>query len=425
MKINISPIIPTVAVKVSPNHIKRNEKMRNTIINCAVESSLLSLCCSCDADIIFELKFNFYQDMNKCKKNKHFLIILFLFFYSTPLLFAQYTDKWISLKYESVRHKPNNFFFAKVVDDRKNRDKIGIIYGENQTEKSLKLSGGTVKSLQNYFSKSFKKDSSDYPINFKILALSIDENQVNSKIIGKCKINVAYSFQRDTSEIELTDFQTTITFNRTQGDYNNYETLLSKVIEKSVMYFDEWMEENYDKNPKLIKSLKLVINSDYQLGNPEKGDTIFWSPTRKMTWADFTGIMPKYSKYSAQIFTNFEYFAPLKLVKGVLNIELQMKAYMLKSGSWTSSSGLSEYSIAHEQVHFDITKIVVERFKQKAYQILTVDNYDSELQLLFIEMYREMNRLQKEYDNESNHSINVLGQHKWQQFVDEELRKNR
>ena len=360
--------------------------------------------------------------MNKYKKNTHFLLILLLFFCKTPLLFAQYTDKWISLKYESVRHKPNNFFFAKVVDDRKNRDKIGIIYGEHQTEKSLKLSGGTVKSLQNYFSKSFKKDSSDYPINFKILALSIDENQVNSKIIGKCKINVAYSFQRDTSEIELTDFQTTITFNRTQGDYNNYETLLSKVIEKSVMYFDEWMEENYDKNPKLIKSLKLVINSDYQLGNPEKGDTIFWSPTRKMTWADFTGTMPKISKYSAQIFTNFEYIAPLNLENGILTINLQMKVYMLKSGSWTSSSSLSEYSIAHEQVHFDITKIVVERFKQKAYQILTVDNYDSELQLLFIEMYREMNRLQKEYDDESNHSINILGQQKWHQFVDGKLK---
>ena len=360
--------------------------------------------------------------MNKYKRNTYFFIILLLFFCKTSLLFAQYTDKWISLKYEVIRHKPNNFYFEKVVDERKNRDKIGIIYGENQTEKNLKLSGGTVKSLQNYFSKSFKKDSSDYPINFKILALSIDENQVNSKITGKCQIKVAYSFQRDTSEIKLTDFQTAITFNRTQGDYNNYETLLSKVIEKSVIYFEGWMKENYDKNPKLIKSLKLVINSDYQIENPEKGDTIFWSPSRKMSWADFTGAMPKFTKYSAQIFTNFEYFAPLKLEKGILNIELQMKAYMLKSGSWTSSSGLSEYSIAHEQVHFDITKIVVERFKQKAYQILTVDNYDSELQLLFIEMYREMNRLQKEYDDESTHGINVLGQHKWQQFVKQELK---
>ena len=411
-----------MAVKVSPSQIKRKEKIRNITIICAVESSLVSLCCSDDADIIFELNFNFYQDMNKYKKTTHFLIILSIFFLNNVHLLAQYTDKWISLKYESVRHKPNVFYFSKVVDERKNRDKIGLIYGENQKEKSLKLSGGTVKSLNNYFSKSFKKDSTDYPIVFKIKELSIDENLVNSKITGKCKIKVAYSFQRDTSEIELTDFQTSINFNRTLGDYNNYETLLSKVIEKSVLYFDEWMEANYDKNQQLIRSLKLVINSDYQVENPEKGDTIFWSPTRKMTWADFTGTMPKTTKYSAQIFNNFEYIAPLKLENGELTINLQMKVYMLKSGSWTSSTSLSEYSIAHEQVHFDLTKIVVERFKQRAKRLLTIDNYDSELQLLFIEMYREMNRLQREYDDESNHSVNVLGQQKWQQFVDEELR---
>jgi hypothetical protein len=95
---------------------------------------------------------------------------------------------------------------------------------------------------------------------------------------------------------------------------------------------------------------------------------------------------------------------------------------MLKSGSWTSSTTLSDYSIAHEQLHFDIAKITVERFKQKAKQILTVDNYDSELQLLFIEMYREMNQLQREYDDESNHSINVVGQAKWQSQISEELR---
>ena len=71
---------------------------------------------------------------------------------------------------------------------------------------------------------------------------------------------------------------------------------------------------------------------------------------------------------------------------------------------------------------FNIAKLIVERFKQKAKQILTVDNYDSELQLLFIEMYREMNRLQREYDDESNHSINVGGQLKWQTQISEELR---
>jgi hypothetical protein len=362
-----------------------------------------------------------YQDMKKYNFSKFFCLLFFAF---PSLTFAQYSDKWISLKYETVRHKPNHFYFQKVQDERKDGSKIGVIYGENQATKHLKLSGGLIKSLQNYFSKSFVKYDSDYPIVFKIKDLSIDESLINSKITGKCRIKVAYSFQRDTTEIELTDFQTSITYNRTLGDYNNYETLVSKVIEKSVVYFDQWMGENYDKNPKLIRSLNVVVRADYEIDSPEKGDTIFWSPVRKMSWSDFAGTMPKSSKYSAQIFNNFEYFAPLKLTDGELTISLQMKVYMLKSGSWTSSTALSDYSIAHEQLHFDIAKVTVERFKQKAKQILTIDNYDSELQLLFIEMYREMNRLQKEYDDESNHSINVVGQAKWQSQISDELRNH-
>ena len=357
--------------------------------------------------------------MKKYKFGNFFCLLFFAF---PSITFAQYSDKWISLKYESVRHRPNHFYFSQIIDERKDRSKIGIIYGENQEPKSLKLSSGINKTVQNYFSKSIIKDTSNYPILFKIKELSIEEVLSNIKVKGKCKIKVSYSFLRDTTEIELTDFQTSITYNRTTGDYNNYETLMSKVIEKSVIYFDEWMGENYDKNPKLIRSLRVDLRADYEIDSPEKGDTIFWSPTHKMTWSDFVGTMPKSSKYSAQIFNNFEYTAPLKLVDGVLIINLQMKVYMLKSASWTSSTTLSEYSIAHEQVHFDIAKLTVERFKQKAKQILTIDNYDSELQLLFIEMYREMNRLQKEYDDESNHSINVGGQMKWQSQILEELR---
>ena len=361
-----------------------------------------------------------YQDMKKYKFIKFFCLLFFAF---PSLTFAQYSDKWISLKYEMVRHKPNHFYFQKVQDERKDGSKIGVIYSENQATKHLKLSGGLIKSLKNYFSKSYVKYYSYYPIIFKIKDLSVDESLTNSKITGKCRIKVAYSFQRDTTEIELTDFQTSITYNRTLGDYNNYETLVSKVIEKSVVYFDEWMGENYDENPKLIRSLSVVVKSDYAIDSPEKGDTVFWSPTRKISWADFTGAMPKSSKYSAQIFNNFEYFAPLKLTDGELTIALQMKVYMLKSASWTSSTTLSDYSIAHEQLHFDIVKVIVERFKQKAKKMLTIDNYDSELQLLFIEMYREMNRLQREYDDESSHSINVVGQAKWQFQITEELRK--
>jgi hypothetical protein len=63
---------------------------------------------------------------------------LFLFFAIHVSAFSQYSDKWISLKYETVRHKPNHFYFQKVEDDRKERSRIGEIYDEKQNTKHLK-----------------------------------------------------------------------------------------------------------------------------------------------------------------------------------------------------------------------------------------------------------------------------------------------
>ena len=99
--------------------------------------------------------------MKKYKSGKFFCLLFFVF---PSLTFAQYSDKWISLKYESVRHRPNHFYFSKVIDERKDRSKIGTIFGENLEVKSLKLSGGINKTIQNYFSKSIIKDTSTYPI---------------------------------------------------------------------------------------------------------------------------------------------------------------------------------------------------------------------------------------------------------------------
>ena len=360
--------------------------------------------------------------MNKYKKNKPFLLLIVIFFCKVLTGTAQNIDKWISLKYEPLRNKSNHFYFSKILDERRDHTKVGEVFGINQVEKHLKVSGGSTKSLQSYVSKTFEKNTSKYPIHFQIKELFINEHIDNSKIKGKCKIKVVYSFQRDTTKVELTDFQTAITYTRSLGEYDNYEALLSRVIEKSLKYFDDWMVENYDKNPKLIKLINLVIHPDYLMDNPEKGDTIFWSPNRTMTWNDFKGVVPRNTKFAAQIFNNFEYSAPLKLENGVLTIDLQMKVYMLKSASWTSSTSLSDYHIAHEQLHFDLTKLIAERFKEKAKQILTIDNYDGELQMLFIEMYREMNRSQKEYDNDTNNSVNIFSQQKWQSKTMEQMR---
>jgi len=75
--------------------------------------------------------------------------------------------------------------------------------------------------------------------------------------------------------------------------------------------------------------------------------------------------------------------------------------------------------ISHEQLHFDITKLVVERFKKKV-SLLDADliiDLNSMIQYEYLESYREMNQLQRQYDDETNHSVNRPMQAEWESKV--------
>ncbi len=67
-------------------------------------------------------------------------------------------------------------------------------------------------------------------------------------------------------------------------------------------------------------------------------------------------------------------------------------------------------------------QLVVERFKRKLLaDHLTVADYDSEIAYEYLESYREMNRLQQQYDDETNHGLNQAAQQRWNHRIDEEL----
>ncbi|MET3126207.1 hypothetical protein ABID42_001309 [Arcicella rosea] len=360
--------------------------------------------------------------MKKYKKIKPILVLNCVFFLLMLQTSTYAQEKIIYLGNTAVKLNNNNFYLLKIIDERPDKRRIGTIYNEEKEDVYLKLLNGTVKASNEFLTKFSKKNNASYPIVLKIKELKVVEKIVNSKIVnGSSEIKVEFGFMRDSTLIDLTPFQTKITFTRSFNVTDRYQYLIGRLLDKSILYFDQWMTVNFDKNPLLIKAVQLNIKPDYGIDEPISGDTVFWSNKYKLSWKDFEGSKPLSTKYAAQVFTNFEYNALANLKNGVLNIDLQLKAYMLKSASWTSLS-LSEEHLAHEQLHFDITKVIAERYKKKASKMLTIDDYDSELQLLFIEMYRELNRLQKEYDAESNHSINFVGQQKWQSLISDELR---
>jgi hypothetical protein len=108
--------------------------------------------------------------------------------------------------------------------------------------------------------------------------------------------------------------------------------------------------------------------------------------------------------------------------KGIIIIQMAMKVYLPKSASWIKTGAENAYNLNHEQRHFDIVKIVSEKFKrQMLAEVLPVLNYDGSINTAYFDALREMDRLQKQYDNETGHGVNTTAQERWNEFIDKEL----
>jgi hypothetical protein len=113
-----------------------------------------------------------------------------------------------------------------------------------------------------------------------------------------------------------------------------------------------------------------------------------------------------------------------EVVDGVIKLHLTLKAALPKSAAWVRSESRSNYTLNHEQRHFDIVKIAAERFKQKLTNSkLSPDDYEGIVNVTYLDAYREMTDLQKQYDNETRHGTDTAEQERWNAKIDKELKE--
>jgi hypothetical protein len=186
------------------------------------------------------------------------------------------------------------------------------------------------------------------------------------------------------------------------------------LFSKSLEYFDKWLTLNGSKHEALIKGVKIVFLPETDVND---NDTIYHH-TRKVTWDDFRG-KPTNTRYGAAIFANFAYGASFQVIDGYIVAKISTKTYMVRGMSWVLPTSLNDYALAHEQLHFDIARVVTERFKKKiaAMKADLIIDLNSMIQYEYLESYREMNLLQKQYDAETNHSLYRQGQAEWESKV--------
>jgi hypothetical protein len=343
-----------------------------------------------------------------------------------PAKAAQFSNiEPIELKVPQQLFVPNEFYIKGLLDERTDRSPVAFlvpsISSGNQLQ-TVDLKGGAIPALENFMFNSLPQNPALRPVVVKIKDCKIMETLVDNQkgvVEGQVFLDFAFELVRGDDLVHLLDFQGGMSYKRGARQHAVIEPVFRQSLGNALNYFNNWIEKEAPVNEKLAKNVKVSIR-DYR--HDYDDDTVFYDPQRPLRWTDFRG-RPRFSQYAASIFASISYEGNSEVVGGEVHLDLILKTYMLKSSSWVRGQNPDGHGLNHEQRHFDIAKIVTERLREKISQLeLLPHNFDRVISYHYLEAYREMNRLQEQYDKETSHGMNKSAQERWNRKIDDELK---
>ena len=332
-------------------------------------------------------------------KTSFFLPLLLLF--SLPL-FGQ-----VVLQDEPISLTPSGFYIAGVEDKRSNKT---AILGKD-------LQGGAAVSLYNYLKRNLPRQVTKRPVIIQIKDLSLTEaDNKEGKTDGQVQLQLSFGLKKDYGFEHLVDYRGGLKYKKNQGDKTSIERYIRPLITASLSYFNDWVKDNEPVNRKLATAVRFNF-TDYT-EQPE-GDTIYYARNRPLTFKDFQSRNRPRANYGAVVFPSIGYAQEAKMVKGIIQVDIAMKAFLPKSAAWVNEGNKDDYTLNHEQRHFDIAKIIADQFKQKVLDAkLTPDTFEGFLTMQYLDSLRDLHTMQTTYDQETGHGMNRLAQERWNAKID-------
>jgi len=346
---------------------------------------------------------------------------LFLVSYKTPV---QKLDT-IVLQPQALPIVPKEFYIAKVVDERAEKSAVAWIFSlvapkQKPTLQAVDFKGGSLIAMQDFVFQSLPRDKKLPPIVVRVKECKVTESIVApGRVEGKVAVALAFDLVNSDENVHLTDYRLDTRYNRPDNQVINIvEPALRESFSSGLKFFNTWINNQADHNPKLAKAVKVVIQDYHE--KPE-GDTIYYNVNRPLTWNDFQE-KPPGGKYAATVFPSLGFDEKREIESGIIKLHLAIKVYVPKSACWVKDNDRTDYTLNHEQRHFDLVKIVGKHFEQKIRALkIPVTNCDGLINFEYYESFREMNRLQDQYDDETQHGINTFEQERWNKKIDADL----
>ncbi|NEU07208.1 hypothetical protein GZH53_02685 [Flavihumibacter sp. R14] len=355
---------------------------------------------------------------------KSVLLFLAWLFCFPATVGAQQANFSVQLKAQKFPFEPTEFYINKVLDSRDDRTSIGLFVVPGPSGQLPKQPGNFNETadyaIEKFLKESLRRQTNLRPVNIRLQKLKVLEKVLTGALVSG-SVEISLSFESDGEvPVRLLEYSGGTEYTRPANQISVIDQALGATIIHSINYFNNWINKEAGSNENFAKEVVLVFE-DYEPRDPS--DTVFYSVQRRLTWMDFKSPPNNNSPFVAEIFPFLSFDQSSDIVNGVINIRIIPKVYFIKSFSWVKGSSRNPYTLNHEQRHFDIVKIAEQRFKKKLIaEKLTVENYQGILSVEYLQILREMNAMQKEYDLDTKHGTDTAMQDKWNKRIDTELK---
>lgn len=148
-----------------------------------------------------------------------------------------------------------------------------------------------------------------------------------------------------------------------------------------------------------------------------------WNDTIRLTWADFKGKVPTGEPSAATTASGISYTYSANLLHHEVHLDFEVNAYFYPNESWYKPELCNENTLAHEQLHFDITEVFARKMREKLRRTSFSDDIKAEVRKIYSDILRGLQQYQERYDWETNFSRNREKQLEWNLKIAEALQE--
>lgn len=149
---------------------------------------------------------------------------------------------------------------------------------------------------------------------------------------------------------------------------------------------------------------------------------IFWENPYQLQWEDFKGNPIKESPAAARTSSGFTFNYTIYTSKGKpTGFKAEVKTRFNPNKSWYKKDKANDYILRHEQFHFNMSEVCARALRQQLLALEITDDLKEKLEALNTKYFEKLKKSQKEYDHETNHSINKEVQEEFENVILEEL----